>query len=242
MPRLPFIFSLLLLQRLLEFTLAFTPSIFGIGALLFPVKKTIERVSQSPSRRQDLALAGDFFVDAFWTKKVGGGATQLSPKQKRSLEQSQAAEFTSRYGGRRFSELFLCRDEKGDIIACAGIEVVSIPSGSLNGIVDKRAPLMSNLAVSRQYRRRGLAEAMVRAVEAFIQDEWDYNECYLYVERRNLAAIKLYEKMGYRTLWTDPDAKTLMPTKDGELRTQGTVMICMKKSLKAGNALSRLFG
>ncbi|KAL7525120.1 hypothetical protein ACHAWF_004917 [Thalassiosira exigua] len=47
------------------------------------------------------------------------------------------------------------------------------------------APLMSNLAVSRRYRRRGLAEDLVRAADEVARKEWGYDECYLYVEGRN---------------------------------------------------------
>lgn len=95
-------------------------------------------------------------------------------------------------------------------------------------------PLMSNLAISRNYRRRGLAEDLVKAAETIARKEWGYNECYLYVEKRNVPAIKLYAKLGYRTIWEDDSATTLLPTKDGKVVNGKTTIVCMKKWLGGG--------
>lgn len=232
---------------------AFAPPTFGIGAALFPVASETQRISESPNKRLDVQDVSDFFVDAFWTAKVGGGARQLSERQRRSLQSQQAAEFNRRYGGRRLAELVVLRDKKKNkkkaaggggsesIIACVGVEVDRIPDGSLKGPGTERAPLMSNLAVSRSYRRRGLAEQLVAAVENLVRKEWGFGECYLYVEERNRAAIQLYRKLGYRKLWRDETAQTLLPTPDGSLDAASTVIVCMKKNLNA-NLMQRLFG
>lgn len=97
------------------------------------------------------------------------------------------------------------------------------------------APLMSNLAISKQYRRRGLAEELVKSAESIARKEWGYDECYLYVEKRNVPAIKLYKKMGYKTLWEDENATTLVPSVDGRGVVNGkTTIVCMKKKLGGG--------
>lgn len=96
------------------------------------------------------------------------------------------------------------------------------------------APLMSNLAVSRSYRRKGLAEDLVRAAENIARKEWGYDECYLYVEKRNAPAVKLYRKLGYRVIWEDDSATTLLPTEDGKVVNGRTTIVCMKKSLGGG--------
>ena len=63
------------------------------------------------NKRIELQEVSDFFVDAFWTGKVGGGAKTLSKIQRQQLEQSQNAEFTKRYGNsRRISEMLLVRN------------------------------------------------------------------------------------------------------------------------------------
>mmetsp|Transcript_34179 Transcript_34179/g.62869 ORF Transcript_34179/g.62869 Transcript_34179/m.62869 type:complete len:113 (+) Transcript_34179:138-476(+) len=103
------------------------------------------------------------------------------------------------------------------------------------------APLMSNLAISRSYRRKGLAESLVKAAELIAQKEWGYDDVYLYVEKRNAPAVKLYKKLGYRTLWEDDSATTLLPMKDGKVANGKTTIVCMKKRL-GGGLFGSLFG
>lgn len=221
---------------------SFTPPQLGIASILFPVRDSlitgISDTSNAAEKRLELQEVSDFFVDAFWTAKVGGGARTLSPYQRQQLEQSQSAEFNKRYGSsRRVSEMLIMRSNKSvnEIIACAGVEVDRIPmNGSLKSPSEIiSAPLMSNLAVSRSYRRRGLAEKMVQAVEVRVRKEWGYQECFLFVEERNRAAVQLYQKLGYRKVWRDADASTLLPTTSGDLRSAKTVILCMKKKLSA---------
>ena len=60
---------------------------------------------------------------------------------------------------------------------------------------------MSNLATVS----KGLAESLVKSTETIVgkQGMWGFNNfAYIvYVEKRNMTAIKLYEKLGYRTIW-----------------------------------------
>ena len=121
-----------------------------------------------------------------------------------------------------------------EIVGCAGIQVSPIPDGSLNGPTITQAPLMANVAVSRKYRRKGIAQKIVKEVEQVCRYQWGYNDVYLYVEERNKAAVKLYQKMGYRKVWTDNDAKTLLPTSNGKLENASTRIVCMKKRLDLG--------
>jgi N-acetylglutamate synthase-like GNAT family acetyltransferase len=102
-------------------------------------------------------------------------------------------------------------------------------------------PLMSNLAISRKYRRKGLAEELVKATENVARKEWGYDECYLYVEKRNTPAVKLYKKLGYKTIWEDPTATTLLPTNDGKVTQGKTTIVCMRKKL-GGGLLANIFG
>lgn len=225
---------------------ALSPPSLGLGALLFPVRgRTVEPISTiepRDRRRETLREASDFFVQAFWTGKTGGGSPRLSAEQQFSLEQGQRAEFTKRYGSSRAtSELIVMKNSKDEIIACAGVEVDLIPTGSIRGPKDKQAALMSNVAVSRSYRRRGVAEVMVSAVEDLVANKWKYDDCYLYVERRNQAATQLYRKLGYRIQWSDASATTLLPTKSGSLTSSPTVLICMRKQLRNGGGLLQPF-
>ncbi|GAX26240.1 hypothetical protein FisN_16Lh068 [Fistulifera solaris] len=214
----------------------FTAPIHGIGALLFPLRN-LEIVALT---RQELDDISQFFVDEFWTNKVGGGSRELTQRQRKQLLQSQTAEFNSRYCNRNPSSALLVGYSGDTIVACAGVEVEKIPEDSLRGKIACRAPLMSNLVVRRSFRKRGIAEQMVAAIENFTRDN-DFQECYLYVEERNPAAVRLYQKLGYKPQWRDAEAKTLLPGSDGTLRQSDTVIICMKKDLTQRKTLFSIF-
>jgi GNAT superfamily N-acetyltransferase len=158
---------------------------------------------------------------------------------------SQLAEFRRRYGSgkRNQSELFLCENARGELMGVAAMEVESIPESSLRSrtIMSMRAPLMSNVAVSRKFRRRGIAEELVKQVELYARKQWGYQEMYLYVEERNRPAIRLYQKLGYKTFWVDPTATTLTPTQTGGMENAPTTIVCMRKRLGSG-VFGRLFG
>jgi ribosomal protein S18 acetylase RimI-like enzyme len=214
---------------------AFTtqPPVFGIGALLF--KGTVKL---TPSLGDDKVIieAADFFVDAFWQAKVGGGTKQLTEKQRASLMMSQTTDFRKRYGlrvGQRRSEIVIARNKNNTIMGVCAIEVQQIQDG-LNTGQSTIAPLMSNVAVGKKFRRRGLAEDMVKEVEEIARKGWGYNEVYLYVEDRNKAAVRLYQKLGYRKIWTDDTSRTLIPTTNGGWDNAPTLLVCMKKNLNRG--------
>ena len=115
---------------------AFAPPAFGLGALFRPPNIKIIKTDGDADRLEE---AGKFFVDAFWTGKIGGAET-LSPKQAYQLERQQVAEFSKRYrrrgtvqsgrlpgnyAGRSFdssAELVLCVNGSGEVIGCAGVE------------------------------------------------------------------------------------------------------------------------
>ena len=211
-----------------------------------------------------MTMAGKFFVDAFWQGKLGGPSV-LSPNQYRTIERQQIAEFQKRYGSsmkskvpssrlpgtmmtmggttnQRRAELVLCIDgNNNSIVGCAGIEIDKIKK--MDGYdTSIQGPVMSNLAISRNYRRRGLAEELVRSCEAIARNEWGYSDCYLYVEGKNIPACKLYEKLGYSVLWTDESATTLLPTKDGSGLMNGrTTIVCMKKTIGKNALFGNLF-
>jgi ribosomal protein S18 acetylase RimI-like enzyme len=209
---------------------------FGLGAVFFQPKGLITK-----STRGDIPTlleASNFFVDAFWVGKPGGGATELSDKQRRSISTTQFGEFRSRYAGRApgQAELVICQlPDTGEITGCAGIEVSPIPyNNDLKSTKTYNGPLMSNLAVSKQFRRKGIAEKLVKEVERIVRIEWGYDDCYLYVEERNKAGVKLYQKLGYKKMWIDKDATTLLPSTNGKLENSSTNIVCMRKRLNLG--------
>ena len=164
-----------------------------------------------------------------------GGTKKLSEKQQRSLYNSQLVEFRRRYGkklgGDRRAELVLVENGNEELMGVAAVEVELVPEKSLTSTAKTRAPLMSNVAVSRKWRRRGIGEVLVKEIERMVRIEWGYDDIFLYVEQRNKPAIKLYQKMGYNPYWIDKNAKTLVPTTDGSMQNEPTTLVCMKKRL-----------
>lgn len=180
------------------------------------------------------------------TSKLEKGNKELTPAQYKSIEPRQISEFRRRYGNgnaRRGikSELLIATDSTATVLGCAGVEVDTIrqPWSSGKMVLDVsgsqvRAPLMSNLAVSRSFRRRGIAEELVQQVEELVRKQWGFEECYLYVEKKNSSAIKLYKKLGYKQLWEEENTSTMVPSPMGGLRSGTTTTICMKKVLNKG--------
>ena len=168
----------------------------------------------------------------------GGGARLPGDYAKRSSSSSSSSSSGGRGGRRRRAELVLCVDAGSlSILGCAGIEVSDVKRMDGYDSVIRDVPVMSNLAVGREYRRRGIAEGLVRYAEGVASGEWGYGDgsaCYLYVEGRNRPALKLYEKLGYVEVWEDGDATTLSPGGAGELTSGMTTIVCMRRELGGG--------
>lgn len=222
-------------------TNAFSAPPMGIGSLFFKPKNVVKpNLGDDP----ELLKAATFFTESFWAGKSTEPNGALTPKQYKILKGSQSAEFRKRYGSKmgkdRRAELLVCKNEESDeIYGCAGIEVSKI-STSNGRSVQFPAPLMSNLAVGKNYRRKGLAEDLVKAAEELVLKQWGYNECYLYVEKKNKPALKLYKKLGYKVMWEDDTATSLTPTAKGNIVSVPTVILCMKRTLGTG-LLGRFF-
>ncbi|GMI11811.1 hypothetical protein TrRE_jg13131 [Triparma retinervis] len=184
----------------------------------------------------------------------------LSAAQRSSLERRQCAEFLKRY---RFSDgsglnvfdslgsprqacsLVVATEkrEEGEVMGCAGVEVSNIDDSS-----DKRSrridgvPVMSNLAVGRSFRRKGVAVKLVKRVEEIAGPKgWGYDEIFLLVETANNRALRLYKKMGYKVVWEDDSARSLVPMANGGLASRPTTVKVMRKRLP-GNLWTMLFG
>ena len=236
----------------LSSALAFAPIItLGLGGLLF--RPPGIKITPSLGDSDVLIEAADFFTDAFWASKLTG-TQKMQPRQRTLFLNSQIAEFRRRYGSPKYgpdrtAELLIAKRRNGDIVGCCGIELDRIPNGPKKmARTTVSAPLMSNLAVGKKYRRLGVARDMVEAVETLVRREWGLDELYLYVEQRNAPAVRLYQTLGYRTVWTDASATTLVPAiMDEEGRSGGgggggmaqvpTTLVCMRKSLKRGGGI-----
>ncbi len=61
---------------------------------------------------------------------------------------------------------------------------------------------ISNLAVSRDFRRRGVARELLNNCEQ-ISQSWGYTELYLHVMSDNYRGLSLYQKLGYEIVSTE---------------------------------------
>lgn len=95
---------------------------------------------------------------------------------------------------------------------------------------------LSNLCVSPNARRRGIAKKLCRAIEE-TASEWGFSEMYLKVESDNTAAKELYEtKMSYSVECTLANQVALRVDPDsGFVETTADTLI-LKKSLQSSKA------
>jgi len=86
-----------------------------------------------------------------------------------------------------------------DDIGHCGVEVLPLSADGLLGDEDdagSRAMLSGTLYVSKNCRRQGVAQRLLREAEACVRG-WGLSELRLMVDKKNTAARQLYEKMGY---------------------------------------------
>ena len=105
----------------------------------------------------------------------------------------------------------LLRDQIADegnrlfVAECAGQLVGYIllrlhQAPSLPILVPRRSLAIDTVVVTRAFRRRGIGEALVRRAHEWAADQ-GIDQAELVVAEFNAAAIELYEKLGYATLW-----------------------------------------
>ena len=150
-----------------------------------------------------------------------------------ALQRDMQERFTQR--NRNENALILAENEEGEIVGVIGIDVQRLSNKALNedrtGIQDQRLserPLLSSLAVSPKYRRRGIAKKLCREAERTAK-RWGYDEVLLKVEADNSRARSLYRSLGYRVVDTDKQAER--PVVKGGLRFVKTTQVAMRKSL-----------
>jgi ribosomal protein S18 acetylase RimI-like enzyme len=69
-------------------------------------------------------------------------------------------------------------------------------------------PYLSDLCIAANYRRRGLAQALVGQAELFCRDILGRNTLWIRVQERNLAAMAMYQRLGYQIISKDIDTSS----------------------------------
>ena len=92
------------------------------------------------------------------------------------------------------------------------------------------------------FRRKGVAVKLVKRVEEIVGPKgWGYGELWLLVESANIRTLRLYKKLGYKVMWEDDSARSLIPMANGGLASRPTTVKVMRKRLP-GNLFTLLFG
>lgn len=94
---------------------------------------------------------------------------------------------------RAFPDLFLVAEVDGQVVGYIMCRV----ERSLFGLGPLKGHVIS-IAVLPEYRRRGIATAMLKTALARMRERYGARECYLEVRVSNHPAISLYRKLGFR--------------------------------------------
>ncbi|KAL3903150.1 MAG: hypothetical protein SGARI_005508 [Bacillariaceae sp.] len=68
-------------------------------------------------------------------------------------------------------------------------------------------PYLSDLCISKTYRRQGMAKALVEQCEQFCIRQ-SKTELYIRVQESNVAALTMYQQLGYEIIDKIPDETT----------------------------------
>ncbi|MBC7535420.1 MAG: GNAT family N-acetyltransferase [Ferruginibacter sp.] len=103
---------------------------------------------------------------------------------------------------------FVLTDPETAILKTGGAIMMAIYNGSVAGTValrkiDGTVYEFTKMAVDKNFRRKGIAEALSYACFKKATDMGG-TAIILYSNTRNLAAIKLYEKLGFKHLAVEP--------------------------------------
>jgi len=206
-----------------------------------------------PIERNDLNKAASLCVGVFFGETNGN---PIRSAQLSKLEKDQFADLAGKLG-RPESSLFkilapsaLSSDtttSARDSEICGFVELTVSPAFRYLGegvpVSPVGRPVLSNLAVAGQWRRRGMGAALVDACERDACRR-GFSEMILQVEEDNTAAQEFYATLGYDAVYCDRAAQRYDVT-NFVLRTVRTSRITMKKEFPSlqrqgfGNDLSR---
>ena len=85
------------------------------------------------------------------------------------------------------------------LIACAGGELAGFVIGRFDLIRNQTVGHIMTIDVASFYRRKGIGQKLLLEIEALFKQR-GVKECRLEVRESNLAAISLYEKLGYKKI------------------------------------------
>ncbi|MGB8697783.1 MAG: N-acetyltransferase [Thermosynechococcaceae cyanobacterium] len=149
-----------------------------------------------PLQLEDIPAVADLLSSVFYPSN--GWFSWVSPILKLGIYQDLKTHYFAR------SSQYVCLvgidpSESGQCDrAIVGSVEVSVRSLIAWSPFEPSVPYISNLAVARSFRGRGVGKQLLLACEP-VANRWGFGELYLHVKGDNRAARNLYINVGYRT-------------------------------------------
>lgn len=171
----------------------------------------IQQINQD---NKELEEFSSFCIDIFHNNK-GGDDSILSRNWKdiklAMLQKAQMLDLSVPFNGNR--SVFVARacinsdeDDLTEIIGCC--EVIEERIVIEQNKAPRVRPIIENLAVKKEYRRQGVAKALLEAVEQNVQT-WIpfHDDIYAQVEEDNLKAKEFFTGNNFEVVYADDDCK-----------------------------------
>ncbi|KAL7501153.1 hypothetical protein ACHAWT_011014 [Skeletonema menzelii] len=147
-----------------------------------------------------LGPAARILTEEFYSARTNFITFQIEKlKTTLSLESTYPGNTANAKSNRRLQQMFVACDSKtGEVVGFA--EVDARPLGGTSGGNGINRSYMYNLAVDKNWKRKGIATELISACEEFVIDMHELcaeNRLYLRVRSCNDAAIRLYKSLGY---------------------------------------------
>ena len=160
---------------------------------------------------------------------------QLARAQRDELELCFAGAGRRQEGAVGRSALWLAEAAGGELVGACGVQALVMTDEGHTRLTRHTKPrlalrpLLSNVVVAHEWRRRGIAARLIQESEDTARG-WGFDEMMLKVDVSNVAAIQAYLRAGYRTVATDPTAER---PRAGLIRVrwERTTLLCMRKEL-----------
>lgn len=131
--------------------------------------------------------------------------------------------------------IFVAKNSTSDIIGCCEVIEEKVDLSYKEGSVSpanerdrkknaRLKPIIENLSVQKEYRRKGIGADLVIACENVVQTRWipRHDEILAQVEEENTSALNFFAQHGYESLFIDPTCKKV--SLDGTLLAKETTV------------------
>lgn len=147
-----------------------------------------------PAQFVDLGFAGNMLTEAFFSQGRNFFSYQIE-KFKTILHLEST--FNAKLRDDKHLMIVACKDGSGKVIGFAELDGNPVPMIATTDETIAPRPYMCNLVVDKKWRRKGIANTLIRECERVAAVEWSQECIHLKVSGANSAAIDLYKCLGY---------------------------------------------